>query len=265
MSARPVDELVEVLKGGRDALSPTVHAELEAAGEEGVRALIAVAGSEALLVAPDPEGWAPIHAVRMLATLRAYGAIPALLRILDGAEDDDLLSAEAAKALQSFGLASLSSIARFIERTTNPQGRGLALEVAANLRGEYDGPEAFDEVRVAVERTLSASDDASLRIALIEYLGDLGSEESIDALAVALSRPTLTYLEYDAIRDVLERLAAVCPDLYFDASGKGYPLDDEKIPHCPACDVRMIFGESGDLIHPAPACEGNARPSAHSG
>lgn len=256
---------MELLKGGRDALSPRVRAEIEATGEAGVDALIAVASSEALLLAPEPEGWAPIHAVRLLAALRAYSAIPALLRILEGAEDDDLLSAESAKALQSFGLASVSSIARFIERTSNPQGRGLALQVVATLRGEYESAEAFEEVRVALERLLAASEDDSLRITLIEYLHDLGSEDSIDALGVALMRPTITAMEYEAIRDVLERLGAVCPDLYFDASGKGYPLDDEKIPHCPACDARMIFGESGDLIHPAPACEGNARPSAHSG
>lgn len=254
-----------MLKGGRDALTPDVRAGIEAAGDEGVEALIAVIRSEELLLAPEPEGWAPIHAVRMLAALRAYKAIPALLRLLEGAEDDDLLSAESANALRSFGLVSVPSVARFIERTSNPQGRGLALEVVANLHGEYGDPEAFGEVRGALERLLAVSDDDGLRVTIVEYLYDLGSEESIDALAGALTRPTLTAMEYEAIRDVLERLGATCPDLYFDASGKGYPLDDEKTPHCPGCDVRMIFGESGDLIHPAPACEGNARPSAHSG
>lgn len=246
-------------------MTPALRDALDAAGEEAVEPLLAIAGADDLLSAGEPEGWAPIHAVRLLAAMRCYDAIPVLLRILEGAEEDDQVSAEAARALQNFGLVAVSSIARFVERTRNPQGRALALEVAANLRGEYDSPAPFAEVRQVVERMLLESDDPSLRIALVEYLGDLSSEESAEVLIEAASRSWLTALEYEALRDVLERLGFICPDLYFDASGKGYPLDEEKIPRCPVCDARMIFGESGDLIHPAPICGANARPTAQSG
>ena len=195
--------------------------------------------------ASEPEGWAPIHAVRLLARLRAYEAIPALTRILDGAEDDDLVSAEVAQALRTLGTAALPSVARFIAHTENPCGRALALEVVANLRLDGVSLETFTEVREVLER-------------LVEYLGEIGSLSSAQTLLSAVERPMLTAREYDALRDALERMGVVCPDLYFDAEGKGYPLDDEKLPRCRACAARMIVDASGDLVHPGSACGGRA-------
>lgn len=251
---------MEHLKGGREALTAALAADIEALGEDAVEPLLAMAGSQALLIAPEPEGWAPIHAVRLLVRMRVFAAIPVLLRIMEGAEEDDLASAEASHALRVLGLASLPSLARFVERAQNPVGLGLALEAVATLRGDHLGDEPFDEVRQALERRVLATADSAERTSLIGYLGDLGSAQSIDPLMQVLDLPSLTALEYERLRDVLEHLGARCPDVYFDASGRGYPLDDEKVPHCPSCAVTMRFGAYGDLLHPEPVCAGGERP-----
>ncbi|NDD27917.1 MAG: hypothetical protein EB084_06600 [Proteobacteria bacterium] len=258
MSEQDARGLADQLKGGRSALTPALEGAFVAGGGAAIKALVAIISDETLLAASEPEGWAPIHAVRLLARLRAYEAIPALTRILDGAEDDDLVSAEVAQALRTLGTAALPSVARFIAHTENPCGRALALEVVANLRLDGVSLETFTEVREVLERLLLETDEPGLRVVLVEYLGEIGSLSSAQTLLSAVERPMLTAREYDALRDALERMGVVCPDLYFDAEGKGYPLDDEKLPRCRACAARMIVDASGDLVHPGSACGGRA-------
>lgn len=256
MSETRLNTLLRVIRGGRDSLTAEVMSEFETLGEACVPALVDVASSEALLTTRENEGWAPIHAVRILGHLGRLEAVPALLHILDGAEDDDLVSAEVGCALERIGTGVVPDVADFIEQTENPHGRGIALEVVANLAVQYRGANALANARRSIERLLVASEDSTTRSMLVRYLGDLGDVGSVTVLLRLLYEHAsdISQLEYEAIRDVLERLGSACPDYYFDSAGRGYPLNEEKHPLCPACRAPMNILEPGDLQHPGNAC-----------
>lgn len=247
-------DIAAVLAGGRDALTDDVVAAVVAEGEDAVEALMTIASDADLLLAPAPQGWAPIHAIRLLGRMRAKRAIPALVRVLGGAEGNDQASAHAVRALERIGRDAIPALVEFARQTENVDGRTLALEAISNMAVEIDDAETFDSVAKSLEEMLQQTDDPELRLPLIGYIGDVGRPRSVDALLAQLCRGKVSGLEYEAIRDVVERLGGTCPDMYFDSNGKGYPLNGEKLPLCPLCTAPMSISASGDLMHPPGGC-----------
>jgi len=196
-----------------------------------------------------------VAAVQVLGHLRAFEALPLLLSILHGAEENDAISSQVVNTLEEWGPAVLSATAAFVLETCNPWARVLAMEAFARIA--VDNPHAPQLViaRRAVERLLTECETPGERSVFAAYLGEMGDEESVAALLGALKSPlAVLRSDYDSIREAIERLGGCCPDYYFDAAGRGYPLNEAKHPLCPACGVSMIIRDSGELRHPGEPC-----------
>lgn len=239
-----MDDLLARLRDGRDALTPALREAFVAIGPTAVPPLRAVVQD-----ASQWSAWAPIHAARLLGIVRAADAVPDLLRILEGAEEEDRLSAEAIRALVEIGPAALDGVAAFLTVGPPPRARALALEA---LRGLLDDcpPERRTVAREALEAELRQGD----AIAAAACLAELGDADAIPALLFRLGGADLSHAAYEAVRDAVERLGGACPGYYFESTGRGYPLDEEKLPHCPSCGAAMIILETGELAHVRGSC-----------
>lgn len=98
-------------------------------GEAAVPALVEVLRDEDLLQTDSPgDGWAPIHAARLLGTLKAEAAIPAMVEVLGGMEPEAILFSELTYALSQLGPAVAPVVLQALEQGQAEEELGL-LEV----------------------------------------------------------------------------------------------------------------------------------------
>jgi hypothetical protein len=117
-------------------------------------------GDSALHSAGEPRAWAPVHAWRALAQLRATDAIAPLLTVLDTV-DDDWVSEDVPRALAVLGEAIVEPIAAYLAddskglfsragasealvrlATTSPSMRGPVIDILTNHLSRLDGANA---------------------------------------------------------------------------------------------------------------------------
>lgn len=92
-----------LITGGKD-LSPVAKSQILALGQQAIPQLMDVLRDHQLAKQDAPgEGWAPVHAVRLLGELRAVAAVEPMLDLLDDSDGGDYLSAEIIEALPAMG------------------------------------------------------------------------------------------------------------------------------------------------------------------
>lgn len=97
----------DLLIHGGVRLSESRTKQVLALGAAAVPALVDVLEDEELAMAEGPgEGWAPIHAARLLGTLRAESAVPAMVRVLCDLDLETILNNELIHALIQVGPAA---------------------------------------------------------------------------------------------------------------------------------------------------------------
>lgn len=97
-------------------LSESAQKKVLQLGEAAVPALVDVLEDEDLLPTDSPgKGWAPIHAARLLGSLRAEAAIPAMVEVLGTLEPDIILFSELIQALVRIGPTVAPAVLQALE------------------------------------------------------------------------------------------------------------------------------------------------------
>src|SRR6476661_7817552 len=104
-------------------------------GAEHVPALVDMATDRVLLDdAKPPASWAPIHALRALAQLRAENVAGALVPLFDAYDPEDVGANELATVLEILGPTALPFAAAYLgRREADVYRRGLAAETIAGI------------------------------------------------------------------------------------------------------------------------------------
>lgn len=153
--------------------------------------LIAVLTDEELHAGCEPVPFAPVHAWRILAELKASEALPALVSLLRRLDDDvdDWIDSELPSVFSKIGWESVDVLAPFAadERngiyargsacrsigevaTAHPEQRGRCLEILTNILKSFEQHDQF------------------LNAAIVSVLLDLDSVESIDLIRDAYAK-----------------------------------------------------------------------------
>jgi len=219
-----------------------------AQGAAQVPGLIEVLRDKEILFSPSPRGWIAINAVHILGEMGATEAIPSLIEILSVAQEHDRMGGQVVMSLEKLGPAIVAPLVAHFPSLDNPWAREMTIEILTRLALEYRLVE-LDLVYDLVVRLLMQSVHPADRVLYAGYLSDLGKPEAIGVLTGMLAKLRISSDEYDAFLEAIERLGGECPEYYFDEDGKGYPLDEDRIPVCPVCRGKMGFLENGDLVH----------------
>jgi len=159
-----------------------------ALGDEHIPALIRMACDMALHTADSnrPEIWAPVHAWRALAQLRAEEAIEPLLEFAKIDLDDDAVSEEFATVFGMIGPAVISPIAAFLgDRSVAWMPASIASSGLTQVVRRH--PECRDEcVTILVSLLERAADtDPTANGFAISSLLDMAAVETIDTIREA--------------------------------------------------------------------------------
>lgn len=199
------------LKQVRDSVSPDLRrrvddAMLEVADRTAAGNGFTAAGIYEALYAPDRPRPVRIAALRGLVALRGEAATPRLADAIKG--DDAELAAAAISFTPQVRGEALSKLLTDLFKTASPaQQEQLVRAVAA--RGDATA-------RAAVVAALQ-DDDARVRVAALESLGDIGDASSVELLAPALAkgddernaaRVSLLRLKGDGVDDSIRRSMA---------------------------------------------------------
>lgn len=202
--------------------------------------------------------WGRVAAVRLLGRQGGARAAEALAEVLSHVDDlEDRLAAEALLVLEEMGPEALPPLVASLQGS--PQGRELALEAALRLVSEFEAPQdCLDSLRAHLESRFRHARHPADRVLYAGYLGDLGEPAAVPTLLGLLSSPALVAREYEAVREAVERLGEECPDVYFDAEGHPYPVDDEGALRCGVCgEALRLDSDSGCAFH------GDGTPGRH--
>jgi hypothetical protein len=204
-AAPDAEALVRLLIDAGKDLPPPLSERILTFGPEVIPPLVALAEDEALSLETAPgEGWAPIHAVDLLAELRAEAAIQPMLRLLAEAEWMTIIHDRVIQGLPRLGPAVLEpALAAYAETSDPDLRRGLAsvlaalkvhdervylimtgeleanLELGAMHLAEYGDPHALPLLSAAIDRYESRGDQFMANHALVELraaIEDLGGE-----------------------------------------------------------------------------------------
>jgi hypothetical protein len=157
-------------------------------GPEHIPDLIRMAVDDKLNYADSEsaEVWAPIHAWRALGVLRAEPAIPTLVGIVAGQDDEDFndwITEELPEVLGMIGPAAIPALSALLEReAAGEYARTDAAKSLAEVAKRH--PEARDEVVAILTKCLERAEwhDPSLNGFLVSYLIDLGASESAEVI-----------------------------------------------------------------------------------
>jgi hypothetical protein len=125
-----IDEMIDV----GETLPAGLRAELLACGKDCVPHLIRVLTDEDLLLDDSPgDGYAPIHAAKLLQELAPSDAIEPLIHVMCRAEADEYISSVAVFALQACGPTVVGPVLAALAQETDTFRRGGLCEVLAGL------------------------------------------------------------------------------------------------------------------------------------
>ena len=154
-------------------------------GHQHVPALIRMACDMALHNADEPEVWAPVHAWRALAQMRATEAIEPLLEFMKIPPEDDAVSQEFSTVFGMIGPAVIAPIAAFLDdRSMDWLPTSIAAGALKEIAKRH--PECREECVGILTGTLRHADaDPTANGFAIGYLLDLAAVESIDVIREA--------------------------------------------------------------------------------
>lgn len=180
-------------------------------GPQHIPDLIRMATDEALNQG-DPESldvWAPIHAWRALAQLRAEESAEPLLGLLHRIDDDldDWIGEDLPEALGMIGPAAIPALADYL----SDDDYGLYARVAAARALEEiakQHPESRDAVVAALSRQLERfeAEDPTLNAFLIGYLVDLRATECASLMERAFASESVDEIVMGDWEDVQVKL-----------------------------------------------------------
>jgi hypothetical protein len=217
-------------------------------GTESLPALIDILRDGEILSSPSPEGWIAINAVRILGDMGSEEAIAPLIDVLRQAQEHDRMGEQVVLSLERLGPPVVAPLVSCFFYLDNPWAREMALEILTHIAQEYRIAET-DKIYKLLAKLFEESTHPADRILYAGYLSDLGKPEAIEVILETMRRERISCDQYEAFLEAIERLGGECPPYYFDEDGKGYPLDEDKIPVCPVCRGKMGFLENGDLVH----------------
>jgi hypothetical protein len=188
--------------------------------------------------AAEPDGWAPVHAVLLLGSMKPPGAFEILVRALDLAEQHGVgpIINEAAGLLASFGLNHLPALrAAASDHSRSPIVRSAALDALTLLAMRHDEiatdtAEHFRRIAGDREDAVEVRENAAVelmnfaerrdRTVIKDLLGEVFDAETID-LAIKGETPWTI----DTDRSILAFYDEPAPDLRFDPDDE--ELDDD--------------------------------------
>ena len=130
MDAPPLDEL----RTTKQSLSPQLRADILALGAAAVPALVDILIDDDLSMADSPaEGWPPIHAVDLLAALKAIEAIEPMLDVLMESEPDSTLHNDIVVRLPAFGQSVFAPTMARLAAARDDDAREVLAGVLATL------------------------------------------------------------------------------------------------------------------------------------
>ena len=243
--------MVRLLVASGKNLSSQAQAQILALGEQAIPQLLAVLTSPTLANQNDPgEGWAPLHAARLLGELRALSAIESLLDVLYDSDPVEYLYSALIDALAAMGPPALELLlaaqARFEKpgemnpiptilcKLGVPDPRIFAVllaglqtdpSIGASNLAEYGDPAALPYLMQALDAYRLTSTDSPIEhhavIELTSAIEELGGELSLAqrAKASAADAPRRRFAE------ILTRAAERMPTTGLPASkvGRNHP------------------------------------------
>ena len=196
-----VEELVDKLFEGEDALTPELQERITALQEAIIPRLIEVARDRDLWDEDSPgERWAPIHAVEMLGQLKATEAAPLLIDIVAETEPSDILFNEALFALEEIGAPALPTLL-----STMRYSRDMTLKtnLAPTLGEVGQGSEEAYQALLGLYQATTWEEGRDL---VVIGLGAMGDERAVPLLQEALKDPELSIHDKIEVIDALEWL-----------------------------------------------------------
>lgn len=143
------------------------------------------------------ELWAPLHAWRALADLRAESVVPALLDVLDtlDAARDEWYLEETPRICARIGAAAIDPVGSFLAGPHHGEYARIAAAHAVQAIALSD-PEARERAKTALVRVLEPCSDAhpSLNGFLISYLLDLEAVEHADVIKRAYDKDVVDWM-----------------------------------------------------------------------
>lgn len=119
------------------------------------------------------EGWAPIHAIHILAMIKSREALELLLDIIRyrGEDLSDWLTEDVPYLLVAFGEDSIPRLEKFTEdETLESFARGTGVTALGKLAGKFPSREA--EVKSHLIRLLNTTDDATFGALVADELAE---------------------------------------------------------------------------------------------
>lgn len=211
MTTADLEPLNELRRTG-ETLPPRLHRNIIALGEAAVPPLLALLDDDAAATEDAPgDGWPPIHAVSLLAELRATAAIPIMLRIMRETDTDAIIHDRVVSRLKVFGAAAFEPTLAMAADTKNPRIRDDISCVLADI-GVRD-----ERVFKLLCETFDRWPDFGASL-----LGSYGDPRAVAMLARAIEgfRPDFSrawgMMELNDFIDAYEELAGPLPEALAD-------------------------------------------------
>ena len=210
-------------------------------GSEHIPELIRMATDKTLLSdeASDLEFFAPVHAIRILALLKAEDAIEPLVGLYDDerALDDDWIMEELPKIFSKIGTASIPALKGYIADASHSIfARGYASNALVEVGKSH--PEAREEVIEAIVQQVSAfaENDPELNALFIADLGHLKALETLPLIEQAFQadRVDTSFINWDDVQVAMglkeyEEPKFNLNDLFDPLAHRGTPIDPNSI------------------------------------
>lgn len=146
------------------------------------------------------EGWAPIHAVKLLDELKAAEAVELLINVVADTEPEDIINSAAIFALEDIGPPALEPILDFMRYSRDLETKISLAEVLGKVGGGNE--DAYRELARLFEEASWAQGKCLATTAL----GELGDERAVPLLRETLSDPHMDGLDLNEVVWALEQL-----------------------------------------------------------
>jgi hypothetical protein len=204
----PFDELRQT----GEILADEIRVRIMSLGAAAIPPLIALLEDEDAAAEDSPgQGWPPIHAVDLLADLRAEEAIEPMLVALSGGDMDDILSSRIAVRLPSFGPAALEPTLAELSKTRDTQRAVILCAILARL--------GVKEERVWTELSKCFDDEPFLSAG---FLADYGDDRALPLIEREIfefdegGRRAMARFDLELLVEAYEQLAGDLPDELLD-------------------------------------------------
>jgi len=246
-SDSPFDELRQT----GETLADELRARILSLGAAAVLPLIALLEDENAAADDAPgQGWPPIHAVDLLADLRAEVAIAPMLVALRGGDMDDILSSRIAVRLTAFGAAALEPMLAELSNIRDIERAVPICAILANL--------GVKDERVWAALSECFDDEPFLSAGFLAAYGDVRALPLIEREIFEFDeerRSALARLDLELLVEAYEEVAGELPDELAEHVEYLFELQSlpKGLPDAPPPAVRKKVGRND----PCPCGSGN--------